>query len=177
MSTTLFTLPSDYSYVIGSTCVAAMVLHLSGLIVDISRWWYFSPDKITDFQVLLHSPKDGDLETEIGEVPTHGYPDDGQGRIAKSFSYGDWYRFNRLNRGYLNYTEQIVLFIVSILVCGLSWPQGALWSGLLIALSRLTYFVGYAFFTNSLIMGMGELGAFIGLFFNFGVFFTYLAKH
>ena len=174
MSTVLFTVPSDFSYVIAAACGAAMALHLSGSVVCLLRGKYFGSDKIRDYQSLASTKDKRQNQYEIGEIPTLGYPDEGQGRFAKSLSFGDWYRFSRLNRAYLNYTEQVILFVLSILLCGLVWPIPAAWLGLLIMIGRMVYFFGYAFEPTNIVMGVGEVIALLCMFFNYGVFFKYL---
>ena len=139
-SSTVFVVPDKYSFVIGSACLAALVLNLSGLVLWLVRGSVFTEEVLENFKKTA-----GANSLDSVAVPTKGYPDEGNGRIAKTLAYKDWVRFNKVVRGHMNYNEQIVVFVVSILLCGLFKPDWAGWLGIAIAIGRVLYFVGYAF--------------------------------
>ena len=173
MSTHLFTLPSDYGYVLGSACVAAITLHVSGLLLAAKRAGTFSDDAVERFKFNHHAEITG-VTYEKPDIPAQGYPDDGNGRIAKQLDYSNWLRYNWANRAFLNYTEQIVAFVLSILLLGITHPTWAFWSGLVIAFFRFVYFVGYAYTGPGVIMMIGEIPALLALLFNLVTFVVML---
>ena len=172
MSTVLFAIPSDFNYVLSATGAAIAVFHLTGLLLSVSRASIFgNVDK--DEAFLADIKKQGAQGEELPPIPKYGYPDDGSGRFAKALKYVDWVKFNKVVRGYLNYNEQIVCYVVSILLCGIYKPMWAFWAGLTVALGRLIYFIGYAYI-NFAVMAAGELPAHLAMLFNYGVFIYHL---
>ena len=182
MSTTLFTLPSDFSFVIAAACGATMILHLSGLLTVYGRMKFFGKERIETFmhnttdtekQPLSHPDDEKKKIEKPLPRPVLGYPDDGQGKIGRSLDYGSWFQFNRLHRGYLNYTEQLIFTIFTIIVGGIARPRWAAWSGLAILVGRLVYFIGYAYSTHGLVMTIGEIIALLAIFFNWILFLVF----
>ena len=167
-SSTAFVVPEKFSFVLGSACLAALVLNVSGLVLWLVRGSVFTDDVLENFRKTANS---GSLDSVA--VPAKGYPDEGSGRIAKSLAYKEWVRFNKAVRGHMNYNEQIVVFVLSILLCGLFKPVWAGWLGIGIAVGRLLYFVGYGFLGPA-VMIAGELVALLPMFFNYGVFIYHL---
>ena len=140
----LFSVPDQYSFVIGSSCLAALVLNISGLVLAFTRSSIYNDDVISRYNERVKSEPNPE-GSEVPAVPAKGYPDEGNGRISKTLPYKDWIRFNKVNRGFLNYNELIVVHVLSILLCGLYKPVWAGWIGVSIAVGRLLYFIGYAF--------------------------------
>ena len=170
MSTVLFTLPQNFSYALaGASCVVA-VLHFSGLMLAYARSTTFSASNMENVKRELAAT--GAAE-DADHIPSQAYPDDGNGRFGKALDYYYWAKFNRVVRGYMNNHEQLVNFLVSILLCAVYQPVWAAWIGLGIGVSRLVYFVGYAYI-NTIVMMIGEVPALLLMFANYGIFLYYL---
>ena len=56
------------------------------------------------------------------KVNSEGYPDTGNGRYAKNFSYREWFDFNAMQRHHGNFMESIVSHSLLVLVAGLRHP-------------------------------------------------------
>ncbi len=70
-----------------------------------------------------------------------GYPDCGNGVYADKLTYEEWFRFNKVNRGHLNFLESVTIVTFVILVSGLEFPRAAVILGSLYALFRPLYFL------------------------------------
>ena len=171
MSTVLFRLPQAYSYTLSGAACAVASLHIAGLLFAAVRMVTFN--KATMESLRREFSTTSGISDETEAVPNQGYPDDGNGRFAKSLDYYYWVVFNRAARGYLNSTEQIANFVLSILLCGIFQPVWAGWLGLLIGAARVIYYLGYAHLGVAVMM-IGEVLAMFPMFFNYGVFFYYL---
>ena len=174
MSTTLlFNLPSDFNYTISGVCIAASILHFTGLLLAQTRAQIFSRETTAKVQSEIQLKNPSTLDRI--EVPTQGYPDEGNGRFSKALGYYYWVKLNKAVRGFLNYNEQLMAFVIALFVYGLWHPYVAFWFGVVVAISRLVYFIGYAYL-GPIVMMIGEIPALLIMFYCYGALIYHLIK-
>ena len=71
------------------------------------------------------------------KVDKQGYPDSGNGRYAKKFTYREWFDFNSNQRHHLNFLESIFPYSILILVAGLKHPQISAYCGFGFIVARI----------------------------------------
>ena len=92
-----------------------------------------------------------------------GYPDIGCGVYSDKLSYADWFRWNKINRGHLNFLETVTIVTFLTLVTGLYMPWTAIVLGGTYGAFRPFYFL------NNRLIGFVP-----GVLCTFGLFFTSL---
>ena len=92
-----------------------------------------------------------------------GYPDTGCGIYSDKLSYADWVRWNKANRGHLNFLETVTIVTFLTLVAGLTLPKTAIVLGGVYGVMRPFYFLNNRF-----------VGFVPGAFCTFGLFITSL---
>lgn len=67
----------------------------------------------------------------------------GMGRYSDKLSYKDWYDFNNSQRAHYNFLEMSPSIFSLLPIAGLYFPIPAAALGLVLAISRLIYVIGY----------------------------------
>lgn len=134
-------LPADYGYVIATVGVIGLVQFTNGVFAQIARKHFQSKE-------LLENPKFKALQDEHKKlygtnIAAEGYPDMGNGRYAAFLSYEHWYEFNNAQRGHYNMMETSGPVLASLVVSGLYQPKIMAGIGMVYAVSRLVYALGY----------------------------------
>lgn len=73
-----------------------------------------------------------------------GYPDMGNGRYSQHLSYEQWLHFNNRQRGHYNMIESSGPLLACLITAGLEYPRVAGGLGIIYALGRMLYAVGYS---------------------------------
>ena len=161
--------PADYSHAVRASVLIALVYQATGYLVTRARHTYFS-----DSFMNKHFGEEHQKYFKEGPA-TGGYPDAGDGRYADKLSFGDWHKFNLAVRAYGNFSEWILISILSTLLAGLYFPLWASYVGYVLALGRVLYAVGYLVSPGKRMVGAAtaEIAAFVNIILiGYGVYST-----
>ena len=115
-------LPPEYPYVMLVAGIVAFEVLLVGFLgPGRERSKYFSKQFMEENfgRQIMDDPT---LKQEDTRNLKGGYPDMGSGRYSDKFTYEQWFSWNRLQRGHLNFLETVTIVCFLTLITGMELP-------------------------------------------------------
>ena len=139
VTTTLtVTLPDTYGYVL----IVAVVIALEVLLIGFAFPGKIRGEVFTE-EYLKNNFGQQHKEATGQEIAKGGYPDSGCGIYSQKLSYKQWFDFNNAQRAHYNFLEMLSSTLVFLLIGGIYFPIPSAVIGLVTAISRVIYSIGY----------------------------------
>ena len=139
----------DYRWVLMVAGIVAFECIMMGFIIGgRKRRSYFSAEALANSEFAEEHKKEFKVD-----IPGGGYPDHGNGFYSRILSYEQWYKFQIDQRIHKNFLETVTIVTFNICLLGLFWSQGALICGIVQAVGRLIYAIGYNISPNGRFVG------------------------
>lgn len=138
MTTVVFSMPDTYGYVL----LVAVIISLEIIVIGFAfpgraRGKFFTKEFMEQHFGEEHK------QAFEKEIEKGGYPDTGSGHYSKKLSYKEWYEFNNAQRAHANFVEMVASTLVFLLIAGIYFPIPAAIIGLVLAIFRFIYAIGY----------------------------------